>query len=253
MTGSSLKDTWARGETTYGAWLLTCDTLVARTAASLDFDYVGIDVQHGTASADSSADAIAAMVDRTVPLVRVAQNNPAEIGRQLDAGALGIIVPLVETADEAQAAVAACRYPPEGHRSFGPARARLAHGADYATRANDLVTCIPMIETALGLENVDEIAAVPGVDALYVGPADLSLNLGLPPLLDQDDREFAEALRTIATAARRHGVAAGVHASAALADRRREQGFAMITVAVDQTLLADAMRGALDTARTTRS
>lgn len=246
MSPRPLGEVWAAGEVAVGGWLLGADPLMAMTVASLGFDYVGIDVQHGAAGPETATSLVAAVIPWSVPLVRVARNDAADIGRVLDAGALGVIVPMVESAEEARAAVAACRYPPLGTRSFGPARARIVHGSDYAARADELVACVPMIETARGLARVDDILAVPGVDAVYVGPADLSLSLGLRPLLDQDDAVFTEALATIAGAARRHGVAAGVHASAALAATRREQGFSMITVGIDQTVLSEGMRAALD-------
>ncbi|MEI4271126.1 aldolase/citrate lyase family protein [Klenkia sp. LSe6-5] len=245
----ALRDTWAAGGTAWGGWLLGADPLTAMTTAFAGFDYVGLDVQHGAPSAESVPGLVTAVLPWSAPLVRVSSNDAAEIGQVLDAGALGVIVPMVETAEEARAAVAACRYPPTGGRSFGPARARLLHGADYATRADELVLCLPMIETARGLANADEILGVPGVDGVYVGPADLSLGLGLRPLLDQDAAVFTDALTTITAAARRHGVAAGVHASAALAATRQEQGFTMITVGIDQTVLAEGLRAALDRSR----
>ena len=249
MSGDRLTQQWGRGDITLGGWLLSADTLVAATVGSLGFDYVGIDEQHGAATASTVPDLVAALGQQTTPVVRVRENNAAVIGRALDAGALGVIVPLVESAEQAEAAVTACRYPPRGRRSFGPARARLVHGADYGAVADDLVACIPMIETAAGLANVEQIMAVPGVDAVYVGPADLSLSLGLSPLLDHAEAAFTEALTTITAAARRHGVVAGVHASARLAHRRLEQGFTMVTVGVDQAVLAAALSEGLDVAR----
>lgn len=248
-TQPTLQARWADGETVLGAWLLSADTLITETVASLEFDYVGVDVQHGAASLHSAPDLISSLARDTTPLVRVPQNNAADIGRMLDAGALGVIVPMVESADQARAAVAACRYPPHGARSFGPARARLIHGPDYGAHANNRVSCIPMIETAQGLAHIDEILAVPGVDAIYVGPADLSLSLGLQPLLDQQNSAFSDALTTITVAARRHGVVAGIHANAGLAAKRISQGFRMITVGVDQPVLTEGMGQALDTAR----
>lgn len=244
MTGLGLRQSWAQGRTTWGGWLLGADPLMATAVAAVGFDYVGIDVQHGAPGPENVAGLIAAVAPRSAPLVRVARNDAADIGRALDAGALGVIVPMVESAEEAAAAVSACRYPPAGTRSFGPARARLLHGADYATVADGLITCLPMIETARGLAQVDEILAVPGVDAVYVGPADLSLSLGLRPLLDQSDAVFTEALTTITRAASRHGVAAGVHASPALAATRQEQGFSMITVGIDLTVVTEGMQAA---------
>ncbi|MEZ0165150.1 HpcH/HpaI aldolase/citrate lyase family protein [Kineococcus sp. LSe6-4] len=244
-----LRSAWTAGRPALGAWLLTADTLVAQTVAGLGFDYVGVDAQHGAATDASTQELVAALAPRTTPLVRVRQNDAGLIGRALDAGAFGVVVPLVESAEQAAAAVAACRYPPGGLRSFGPARARALHGGDYAQRADAAVCCIPMIETAAGLARVDEVLAVPGVDGVYVGPADLSLSLGLPALLDQDDARFDDALAAVVASARRHGVPAGVHASAALAGKRLAQGFTMVTVAVDQSVLTEGMRFALDRGR----
>ncbi|WP_257226610.1 HpcH/HpaI aldolase family protein [Rhodococcus opacus] len=243
-----LCEVWAAGQVALGGWLLGDGLLSAMTVASVGFDYVGVDVQHGAPGPESMTGLLTIIANRSVPLVRVARNDAADIGRALDAGALGVIVPMVETAEEATAAVSACRYPPLGTRSFGPAHARVLYGADYADRAGDLITCIPMIETVRGLANADDILAVPGVEAVYVGPADLSLSLGLPPLLDHQDRVFVDALTAITGAAARHGVAAGVHASASLADTRLEQGFTMVTVGVDQAVLSEGMRAAFTAA-----
>ncbi len=249
MIPNRLRDQWSRGEVTLGGWVLTADPLVAATAGSIGFDYVGIDVQHGAATGATTPGLVAAVAARTTPLVRVSENAGAAIGMALDAGALGVIVPMVESAEQARAAVAACRYPPEGARSFGPAHARVLWDADYGSWANDVVVCIPMIETVRGLHNLDEIMAVPGVDAVYVGPADLSLSLGLPPSLDHEDAAFRDALKAVTTAARRHGVVAGVHANAGLTSKRMEQEFSMITVAVDQPLLTEALARSLSDGR----
>ncbi|KQW45946.1 hypothetical protein ASC77_18710 [Nocardioides sp. Root1257] len=240
-----MREQWSRGEVTLGGWVLTADPLVAAIAGSIGFDYVGIDVQHGAATGATTPGIVSALAARTTPLVRVSENAGAAIGMALDAGALGVIVPMVESAEQARMAVSACRYPPEGARSFGPAHARILWGADYGSWADDVVACIPMIETVRGLDNVDEIMAVPGVDAVYVGPADLSLSLGLPPVLDHEDTRFGDALEAVTAAARRHGVVAGAHANAALTDKRIEQGFGMITVSVDQPLLTEALARSL--------
>ena len=140
------------------------------------------------------------------PIVRVPWNEPGIIGKMLDAGAMGIIIPMVNSVDEARAAVAACRYAPVGARSYGPTRAAIYAGADYFAHANEQVACIPMIETKRALDDLDAILAVPGIDAVYVGPADLSITLGLPPRMDNGGA-FEEARLTIAeacAAARHH-------------------------------------------------
>jgi 4-hydroxy-2-oxoheptanedioate aldolase len=174
----------------------------------------------------------------TVPLVRVPWNEPGLIMKSLDAGAYGVIVPMVSSRAEAEAAAAACRYPPRGIRSFGPTRAAYYAGRDYARHANDEVLCIVMIETAEALQNLDEILSVPGVDAAYIGPADLSLALGLPPRPDHDDERFTEAKRRIVEACNRHGVIAGIHANAGLAAKHLADGFRFILISSDVAALA---------------
>src|SRR5690606_25334911 len=127
------------------------------------------------------------------PLVRVPWNEPYEIMKALDAGAYGIIVPMINDRADAERAVAACRYPPGGNRSYGPIRAALYGGSDYAREANGQVACIGMIETQAGLDNVDDIVSTPGLDAVYIGPSDLSLALGLPATGDSDHPEHQRA------------------------------------------------------------
>ena len=181
--------------------------------------------------------------------MRVPWNEPGIIGRVLDAGALGVIIPMVNTPDEARRAVDACRYAPAGTRSYGPLGAAVRHGADYALAANDAVACIPMIETRQAIESIDEILAVPGIDAVYVGPADLALTYGLPPAIDNPGEPFDGALATVVAACQRHGVVPGIHANAALAAKRRAAGFRMVTVASDATVAVQGLRAALETAR----
>jgi 4-hydroxy-2-oxoheptanedioate aldolase len=167
----------------------------------------------------------------------------------LDAGALGVIIPMVNTPDEARRAVDACRYAPVGTRSFGPLAAGARYGADYVTTANDVVACIPMIETRQAVEAIDDILAVPGIDAVYIGPADLSLTYGLPPATDHPGEPFDSALKTVVDACQRHGVVPGIHASAALAAKRHAGGFRMITVGFDALPAMTALRADAKAAR----
>jgi 4-hydroxy-2-oxoheptanedioate aldolase len=169
-----------------------------------------------------------------IPLARVPWNEPSIIMKMLDAGAWGVVVPLINTPVDAATAVAACRYPPLGIRSYGPTRASVYAGVDYVSRANDQVLCIVMIETKQGLENLDAIMSVPGVDACYIGPADLSYALGLPPRTDSDEPAHVAAVARILDSARRHGVVAGIHTgSPAFAARCIQQGFQMVTLTSD--------------------
>jgi len=239
-----LKEKWAAGEPTYGAWLAIPSPLVAEAAAMAGFDYVCIDMQHGVADYQVAITMLAAMrgADST-PIVRVPWLEPGIIGRVLDAGALGVVIPMVNSRAEAEAAVAACRYAPAGARSFGPIRAGMAYGPSYFAEANAEIACIPMIETRQAVEQVDDILSVPGIDAAYVGPADLSITYGLPPGVDNPGTVFDEAIATIVDSCNRHGVTPGIHSIAGLAAKRVGNGFRMITVSSDLTALTAGMRG----------
>jgi 4-hydroxy-2-oxoheptanedioate aldolase len=246
----SLKSIWAEGRTALGAWVSLRDPLVAEVAGSAGFDYVCIDMQHGLSDLAQTMIALHAMAGGSaVPVVRVPWNEPGIIGRVLDAGALGVIIPMVNTPDDAKRAVEACRYAPDGARSFGPLTAGARYGGGYATAANETVACIPMIETRGAVECVDDILAVPGIDAVYIGPADLSLTYGLPPGLDNAADEFQSALKTVVAACERAGVVAGIHSHASLAGLRHGGGFRMITVSSDSTVVMQGLRSELKSAR----
>ena len=189
----SLNTLWRDGNTTLGAWLSLRDPLLAEVAATSGYDYVCVDMQHGMSDLGHVVAMLHAMARTpTVPIVRVPWNEQGIIGRVLDAGALGVIIPMVNSVEEAERAVAACRYTPAGTRSFGPLGANVRYGAGYAASANELVACIPMIETRQAVECLDDILSVPGIDAVYVGPADLSLTYGLPPGARQPRRSLPQ-------------------------------------------------------------
>jgi 4-hydroxy-2-oxoheptanedioate aldolase len=147
----------------------------------------------------------------------------------------------VNSRAEAEAAVAACRYPPQGIRSFGPIRAVYYSGLDYFAYANQEVCCIPQIETKAALENLDDILSVEGVDAVYIGPMDLSISLGVPPQMDGDLPAYADARQRILESCRRHNVVAGVNSSAATAPKRIAEGFRMVLVSSDSGAMARAV------------
>lgn len=243
------RERWAAGEAALGAWLAIPSPVVAEAVARLGFDYVCIDLQHGLLD-DAAALAMLQSIACTdaTPFVRVPSNDFAAIGRALDAGALGVIVPMIRTADDVRRAVAACRYPPVGERSFGPTRAAVSAGPDYFARANDLVACVPMLETREAIDSLDEILAVPGVDAVYVGPNDLSLALGQAPA-PHNPPPYEDAYRRIAKACEAAGIPAGIHARASLAAQHRANGFRMITVSTDLSALVARSREELELAR----
>ena len=247
---SKLRDMWAAGDAAVGCWLSLSDTVAAESIARLGFDYTCIDMQHGMADFSEVRTMLQVLQPGdTTPVVRVPWNEQGIIGRALDAGAMGVIIPMVNTKAQAEAAVAACRYAPAGSRSFGPARVSMQEGRDYFGRANAEVACVPMIETEEALANLDDILQVPGVDAVYVGPADLSVSHGLPPGNNDGNDVFDQALAAIVAACGRHGIVPGIHASASLAARRIEQGFRMLTVASDMLALQRGASEDLATAR----
>ncbi|MEE2675226.1 MAG: aldolase/citrate lyase family protein [Myxococcota bacterium] len=249
MAGNALKQKWAAGEPSYGVWCAIPSSYVAEACAHAGFDYVCIDLQHGMIDYPVATEMIlAAHAGGSVPIARVPSNDLGAINRMLDAGAMGIVVPLIESVADVEAAVRACRYPPDGGRSFGPNRAALAAGPRYFESANDNVLCIPMIETRPALDEIEAIAAVPGVDALYVGPNDLSLSLGQPPGSDNPD-PYQSAYRRIAEVCAKTGVVAGIQANAKLAAKHVDTGYRMITISADAGTL---MRGFASDLRSVR-
>jgi len=246
---ASLKEQWKAGANVVGGWLSIPATLSAEVMARAGFDYVCVDTQHGAVEYQVAVELIRAIEHGgSVPIVRVPWNEPGIIGKMLDAGAHGVIVPMVNTVEEAQAAVNACRYAPYGSRSYGPTVARVRR-PDYVEWAADNVAVIPMIETKQAVENLPEILAVPGIDAIYVGPADLSLTLGLAPANNDGETAFDEAYATIIAECTKAGVMPGCHASGSLTPKRFEQGFRMVTAIADQIALADGAKNALAAAR----
>lgn len=234
MRANRLKHLWRAGGQALVGWLTLGDSFTAELMARQGFDALCIDLQHGLATAADLVPMLQALGQtETVPLVRVPWNDPAIIMKVLDAGAYGVIVPLVNDRGEAERAVAACRYPPQGIRSFGPIRAAVSAGPGYAEAANDEVLCFIMIETALGLANRDAICATPGLDGIYIGPSDLALALGLPPL-ERDAPAHAAAVADILASSRRHGLVAGIHTNGpASAARYLSQGFGWATLTSD--------------------
>lgn len=229
-----IKQRWQRGEVALGAWLMIPSPLTAEILSKGGFDWVLVDMQHGCMDYETAVNMIRAIdLSGAVPMVRVPWNEPGIIGRMLDAGAMAIVAPMIEGVEDAKRLVQACRYPPAGRRSLGPIRVGARDGAGYVMTANDRVAVIPMIETASALEAVEDIAAVEGVDALFVGPFDLSFALGLPPGDNDGKPAFDAAIARINAAARARGIATAVLSTAALAPLRAGQGFQMISVITD--------------------
>jgi 4-hydroxy-2-oxoheptanedioate aldolase len=233
-----LRRRWDAGQPGFGLWASLPTVLTAELAASAGYDYVCVDLQHGGADETTMVAMFAAIeAAGATPLARVAFNEPWMIMRVLDLGASGVVVPLVNSREEAIRAVRACRFPPHGMRSYGPLRAAMTSGSTDPDVLGD-VLCIVMVETSEGLENVEEIAATPGLDAIYVGPADTALSLGRKP--GQGGDALEQAIARVNAACAQAGIAPGIHCGSGREARARaEAGFRLVTVAVDTNLFSD--------------
>ncbi len=230
------------GQAVVNGWCAIPSSVSAETLAHGGFDSVTIDLQHGLVDYTSALPMLQAISQtQTTPIARVPWLENGIIMKMLDAGAYGIICPMINTAEDAENFVAACSYAPRGHRSFGPTRAVVYAGGDYATHANDVIIKLAMIETTQALENMEAIMATPGLTGIYIGPSDLSLSMGHTPKLDQEEPAVVEAITSIRECARRHNIFAGIHClEPAYARRMIEEGFDMVTLASDNRLLAAA-------------
>jgi len=243
------------GEPVVGYWVVTDNPIGTERLSRTGYDYVALDLQHGLIGYSGMLGGLMAIEagQRSVGLVRVEANNATPIGKALDAGAAGVIVPLVDTAEDAAAAVRSARYPPVGIRSYGPMRSGLRVGPDPA-QSDASVLVLAMIETPQGLANVERIAATPGLDGLYIGPSDLALAVGAKSPADPDAKADLEAaVARILKACQDHGIVPGIHTpSGAVAQQRLAAGFRLVTVASDLTHLEAIARSHLDAARAPR-
>ena len=240
MRENKLRRLWQSGAAAVNGWLAIANSFSAETMAHQGWDSLTIDLQHGVVDYQAMVTMLQAVsTTDTVPMVRVPWLEPGILMKSLDAGAYGVICPMVNSRLDAQNLVAWTHYAPRGTRSFGPVRALLYAGADYPQHANDTIVAFAMIETAQALDNLDAILAVEGLDAVYVGPADLSLALGCKPGLDDLDPKVEQAIEHIAGRAKAHGVAAGMHNFSPEAARRRiAQGYRFVTIGSDARLMA---------------
>jgi 4-hydroxy-2-oxoheptanedioate aldolase len=239
----SLRAKWARSETAFGVWAALPSGFAAELMCVEGVDYVCIDQQHGLVDYPAMIEMLRAIEGRkTVPLTRVPANEAWMIGKALDAGVQGVVVPMVSNAEQARAAVAACRYAPKGNRSFGPVRASMVLDSRDTAIVGDAMLCFVMVETREGVEKIDEIASTPGLDGIYVGPADLALGLGLPPNLDKEEPEHVGAVARILDACNRHGIVAGIQCGSGKAARKQaDRGFRLVTFTKDSSLLPAAV------------
>ena len=240
MRENQLRTLWKKDQAAVNGWLAIGNSFSAETMAHQGWDSLTIDLQHGVVAYQAMVTMLQAIsTTATVPVVRVPWLEPGILMKTLDAGAYGVICPMVNTREDAQKLVAYTTYAPRGTRSFGPVRANLYGGADYPTHANDTIVRFAMIETAKALENVDAILSVEGLDAIYIGPSDLSLALGCKPTFDDVEAPVAQAIDHILARAKAHGVVAGIHnGTPEAANARIAKGFRFTTVSSDARLMA---------------
>jgi 4-hydroxy-2-oxoheptanedioate aldolase len=254
MVPNGIRALWAEGKSALNGWLSTDSPFVAEIMAAQGYDSLTIDLQHGFVGYDAARGMLQAMrASGVTPMVRVPWLDPADIMKALDAGAYGIICPMVNTRAEAEQLVSYMRYPPNGVRSFGPSRVTFSAGADYGQHADKEVLCFAMIETAEAMRNLDAIVATPGLDGVYIGPADLTLGLTgrkYPTGFDREEPEMIEAIKRVLDSAHKAGIRACLHnGSAAYAAKAVGWGFDLVTISNDVRLLAGAAAASVAEAR----
>jgi 2-keto-3-deoxy-L-rhamnonate aldolase RhmA len=241
MGHSALSKAWSEDRAVLGPWITTDSEWVAETLAHSGYDFLVVDCQHSLLDEVAAGHLLKALAGAPAAcFVRCSRNEPARIGRVLDAGADGVIVPLVNSAAEAADAVAACRYGSKGTRSFGPFRAGL--GFDVA-KLEGRVSCFVMIETVRATERAAEICAVPGVAGVFIGPTDLGVDKGIPAIAtfgENAPAPLAEAMDKVLKATKAAGIICGRPAySVADAGRAIKAGFRLVTIGADRMMLRE--------------
>ncbi len=249
---SDQRDPWLqwRDSVTFGGWCTIPNSFSAEIMGSASFDWCCVDMQHGLVGHDGLVPMLQALTAvQMSTFVRVPWNDPAQVMRVLDAGAHGVIVPMVNTAEEAAQAVSACRYAPEGIRSWGPVRASLRNGAATPRELNRSIACVIMVETVIAINNLESILEVPGIDGVFVGPNDLALSAGQLPVVGRDwisDNPLAALAKTCQ--ARR--IVPGIYClSVQDAPKLIDIGFRMLALQSDARLLHAAARQVVADAR----
>lgn len=232
-------------------WCSIPCAFTAEAMGQTGFDSIVVDIQHGLQDFETAVAMAQAIGKDTPVLCRVHWNEPGIVMKMLDAGFSGLICPMINTAQDAMQLAQACRYPPRGVRSFGPIRAQVAYGPDYAATANDWISVLPMIETVQAMNNLDEILAVDGIDGVYIGPADLSVSMGYAPTL-LPEPPVLEAIESIRARAAAAGKLTGIHCgSPEMVQRMHRQGFHMATLLSDIRFYLQAMGDMLAQSRGT--
>lgn len=243
MRKNKVKEIWANGGEVVTGWLAIPSSISAELMAQQGFDALTVDLQHGASDYTDMVPMLQAIsITDTAPFVRVPWNDPSIIGKVLDAGAYGVICPMVNTAEEAAAFVKACRYFPQGGRSVGPLRASLYAGSDYFQHANDTVVTMAMIESEEAVKNLEEILKTPHLDAIFVGPSDLAVTMGEAPGFDPRYPAVYEAIEYIAAKCKEAGVIPGIHCgSVAYGADMRKMGYRFMAYLSDFRMMQQAV------------
>jgi 4-hydroxy-2-oxoheptanedioate aldolase len=254
MIKNGIKEKWQAGKAVINGWLSVGNSFTAEIMAAQGYDSLTVDQQHGFLGYDALRPMLQALKGSAVtPMVRVPWLDAGDIMKALDAGAFGIICPMINNREETERFVSYMRYPPHGVRSFGPTRAVFAAGSDYGQHANEEVLALAMIETADAMKNLDAIVTTPGLDGVYIGPADLALGLTgrkYPTGFDREEPELVDAIKKVLDRAHAAGIKAALHCGApAYAAKAVGWGFDLVTMSNDVRLLAGAAQASVSAAR----
>ena len=248
MRKNKLKEIFKSGKSAVNGWLQIPNSFTAELMANQNWDSLTLDMQHGVIDYPNAVGMLQAIsTTKVVPMARVNWNEPGQIMKILDAGAYGIICPMVSDKKEAENFVKACMYPPNGYRSYGPIRGLVYGGSDYADEANNEILKFAMIETKESLENLDEIMKTPGLDGIYIGPADLSLALGQKPSFDKPEGDpVYKVIMKILEHAKKNNIVAGIqNGKPEYAEKMINKGFQLVTIGSDQRYMTAASKEAL--------
>ena len=248
MRKNKLKEIFKTGKSAVNGWLQIPNSFTAELMANQDWDSLTLDMQHGIIDYPNAVGMLQAISTKdVVPMARVNWNEPGQIMKILDAGAYGIICPMISNKNEAENFVKACMYPPRGYRSYGPIRGLVYGGADYAEKANDEIIKFAMIETKESLENLDEIMQTEDLDGIYIGPADLSLAVGEKPSFDKPEGDpVYELIMKILEHAKKNNIIAGIqNGQPEYAEKMIKKGFQLVTIGSDQRYMTAASKTAI--------
>ena len=249
MRKNKLKKIFSEGKAVVNGWLQIPNSFSAEVMAHQGWDSLTIDMQHGAIDYPNALQMLQGIsTTDVVPMARVNWNEPGQIMKILDAGVYGIICPMVSNRKEAEKFVQACLYPPKGYRSFGPIRGLLYGGPDYGKHANTEILKFAMIETKESLDKLDEIMSTPGLDGIYIGPADLSLAIGAEPGFDKEEKDPTyHVIMKILEHAKKNKIIPGIHnATPEYAEKMIKKGFQLVTVGSDQKFMSSGAKNALE-------